>query len=254
MYLAFRYNCFFTLGTTVSTHGLSYARALQQITVGIYLSELCLIGLFAISSGQSKFTLGPLVIMVIFLVATILWHLQMRKALRKLTVSLPSTLMAGEYPNLHGDAEKGHLNGKDATGPPDNYQVLSAQHEGAPAASRSLVGRIKTFFMPTKYDSAATLSKHILSPHLAAPVRPYTERERAEAYLHPALSMRRQVVWVPRDQYGLSRQEVHASRETIGHDAFAMTDDAAWFDDKGKIQWDQRDVTKTPVWVDEPKY
>lgn len=75
LYLAFRYSALFTLGTTVSTRGQSYARAMKQLTVGIYLSEICLIGLFAIGIAESRVSIGPMIMMIIFLVLTILWQI-----------------------------------------------------------------------------------------------------------------------------------------------------------------------------------
>jgi hypothetical protein len=84
LYLAFRYSSIFTLGTDVSTRGESYGRALMQLTTGIYLSELCLIGLFGIGTGNTTASIGPLVLMVVLLVATILWHIWLKRKVKKL--------------------------------------------------------------------------------------------------------------------------------------------------------------------------
>ena len=261
LYCAFRYNVFFTLGTKASTNGQSYIRALQQLTVGIYLSEGCLIGLFAIGTAKSAIATGPLILMIIFLVGTVIWQMQLRSAMHKLVVSLPHDMLAEEYSDLHGDrggagvseAEKGrgdNLNGK------SQYQIPQPQtsSQPPPASQKSFFGRFKAFLFPTKYDSAAYLSKHVLSPTLAEPVREYTEQERQEAYMHPAVVSQCPIIWIPRDGYGLSRQEVMDSQKEVGHEAFEMSDDAAWFDDKGKIQWNQDDITKVPIYDYPPRY
>lgn len=66
---------------------------MQQLTVGVYLAEICLIGLFAIKTGEEVASVGPLLLMVILLIATALFHAAMRRALRPLTRTLPSSLL-----------------------------------------------------------------------------------------------------------------------------------------------------------------
>lgn len=90
-YFAWRYNVLFVTDTQIDTRGLIYPRALKQLFTGIYLSELCLIGLFAASVA-----IGPLVLMIAFLVFTVLFHLSLNAALDPLLYNLPQTLMAEE--------------------------------------------------------------------------------------------------------------------------------------------------------------
>lgn len=61
---------------------------MQQLTTGIYLSEVCLIGLFAIGVGSSTQSVGPLVLMIVFLVVTIAWHIWLNRTLSKLEIQL----------------------------------------------------------------------------------------------------------------------------------------------------------------------
>ncbi|KAK5121258.1 hypothetical protein LTR85_005424 [Meristemomyces frigidus] len=264
LYLGFRYNILFTLGTQVDTQGRAYARALQQLTVGIYLSEFCLIGLFVIGSSGSTLSVGPLVLMIIFTLGTVIWHFQVRSALSRHTTTLPSDLLAEEYCRgpVDDDGEKGHVELHDANG---NIKKLdseessrSAQYQvprsaDPPPPPSGLFGKIKAFIFPSEFASAAVLSKYILSPHLSEPVRPYTSVEREEAYLNPALTAATPVVWLARDQYGLSRREVDDSRSQVG-EGLEITDEDAWFDQDAKIQWNERDLKRTPLWEDKPDY
>ena len=89
LYLVFRYNLFYVLSTSIDTQGRAYAKALQQLTVGIYTTEFCLIGLFAISVRRHGASAGPLVCMVVFTVLTIVYHRIMHKELNGLTKTLP---------------------------------------------------------------------------------------------------------------------------------------------------------------------
>ena len=107
--------------------------------------------------------------------------------------------------------------------------------------------------MPTKHASAAALSKHILSPHLAEPVRPYTAEERRLAFLHPALISECPIVWIPKDNYGISRQEIADTDKEVGR-GFTITDEGTWMDEKGSIEWDTSHIKSMPVWEERAIY
>ncbi|CAK3869412.1 related to DUF221 domain [Lecanosticta acicola] len=233
LYIAFRYNALFTLGTNVSTRGESYARALQQLTVGIYISEICLIGLFAIGVGSTNQSIGPLVLMIIFLVGTIVWHVLMIRSLSKLSNSLPEEPVA----------EKFHQN---AAGR-ENSDAEKAQETGQKKIG--IVDRVKRFFWPLNAAADAIWS---VSPNLGEPVRPYTQQEVDEAFLHPAVISEVPTIWIARDKYGLSKQEIVNTKKEVG-EGLEVTDENAWFNEKGKLQWDE-DIVKAPIYEDEPAY
>ncbi|GAB7366130.1 hypothetical protein MBLNU230_g7692t1 [Neophaeotheca triangularis] len=274
MYLGFRYNMFFTLGVNVDLKGQAYVRALQQLTVGVYLTEFCLIGLCAIKTGSQAAATGPLILMIIFTAGTILYHMQMKKALAAHMQTLPSDLLADEYRNLHGDeydntekgqagnnsvakhnSNNGHGIGRHASSSEDSettkYQV--PRNADPPERPTGLVGKIKSFLFPGKYSSAAILSRRVLSPHLSTPVRPYTAKERADAYAHPSIADEMQIIWIARDSYGLSQQEITDSRREVG-EGLEMTDEGAWVNEKGKVEWDERNVAEAPIHEDPPIY
>ena len=69
-YLAFRYNMLYKTGAGYDTKGLMYPRALQQLFVGLYFAEVCIIGIFAIGMGSAFMqAVGPLVLMILLLVS-----------------------------------------------------------------------------------------------------------------------------------------------------------------------------------------
>lgn len=260
--MGFRYNVLFTLGTQVDTKGRCYATALKQLITGLYIAEICLIGLFAIGSasgGSGLISLGPLIIMIIVLIGTVIWQMELTSALAKHMQILPADLLADEYrDNQHSmdEAEKGtngHHSKKSHSDDSSNGNYLLPRSADPPPPPQGIVGKIKTFIFPNKFSSAAVLSKYILSPHLTHPVRPYTHQERDEAYLHPALTAELPVIWLARDKYGLSRREVDACRHEVG-EGLEVTDEAAWFNDKGKIEWDETNPQKAPLWEDAPEY
>lgn len=95
-YLGYRYNFIYVYQVPYDTKGLMYSRALQQLFVGVYLAILCMIGLFALKIADSTKMLGPLILMIIFLIFTILYHISLNAALQPLLSYLPKTLEAEE--------------------------------------------------------------------------------------------------------------------------------------------------------------
>lgn len=99
-YFAWRYNVLFVTDTGIDTRGLIYPRAIKQLFTGVYLSEVCLIGLFGASVA-----IGPLVLMIVFTIFTVLFHLSLNSALDPLLYNLPQSLMAEEEARrLHVEA------------------------------------------------------------------------------------------------------------------------------------------------------
>ncbi|USW54971.1 Putative calcium-dependent channel, 7TM region phosphate [Septoria linicola] len=240
LYLGFRYNALFTLGTNVSTRGASYARAMQQLTTGIYLSEVCLIGLFAIGVGSNTQSVGPLVLMIIFLVVTILWHIWLNRMLSKLEIQLSESESFHEI-EQH-DLEKAHDTTESGNG--------AAMTSGQTASRGGLMDRVKGYLHA---DNAATDVIRSLSPTLSKPGRPYTEEEYNTAYIHPAIISECPTIWLARDKFGLSKQEMNDSRTEVG-EGLEMTDEGAVFNEKGKIEWNQESIRDAPIYEDEPAY
>ncbi|CAK7224992.1 phosphate metabolism protein 7 [Sporothrix curviconia] len=99
-YFAYRYNVLFVTDTQIDTRGLIYPRALKQLMTGIYLSEVCMIGLFGASNAPIQ-----LALQVVFLVFTVLFHISMVSALDPLLYNMPQSLLAEEEARRIGDVE-----------------------------------------------------------------------------------------------------------------------------------------------------
>jgi hypothetical protein len=66
---------------------LLYPRAWKHLLTGIYLAEICMLGLFGL---QNAF--GPLLLMIVLLIVTILVHMSLNDAMGPLMYALPKTL------------------------------------------------------------------------------------------------------------------------------------------------------------------
>ncbi|CAK7198499.1 hypothetical protein SEUCBS139899_001160 [Sporothrix eucalyptigena] len=87
IYQVYKYNLVYAYDSDSDSKGLHYPRALMHLMIGLYLAEICLIGLFSIQSA-----VGPVVMMIMFLVFTFLVHISLNDAVSPLLYSLPRTL------------------------------------------------------------------------------------------------------------------------------------------------------------------
>lgn len=278
IYLAYRYNMIYVHNTQIDTKGTCYARALQQLMVGVYLAELCLLGLFGIGIGSRATAVGPVVLQVILIVATIVFHLAMRKKLHHLVETLPLNLLVqsehyrreaidgaerGEAVDGNGmhlgfelktafesndkqSSNGGLVSGSTANpsrGPQQQAMVNDLAHQAGPYQKRSFFQRL---FAPHT-QTAESLSAS-LDPCFRAPVQPYSQEEARDAFLNPAITAKSPVIWLARDRLGISTKEVHSLREALGQYDVEVTDDSAVVDEKGKVQWAADSVREAPLW------
>lgn len=87
IWFVYKYNMVYTYDADVDTKGLLYPRALLQLIVGLYMAEICLVGLFGLHAA-----IGPLVLMIFFIIFTALIHISLGDALGPLLNNLPRTL------------------------------------------------------------------------------------------------------------------------------------------------------------------
>jgi len=71
----------------------------------------------------------------------------------------------------------------------------------------------------------------------------YEAEEAEQAYFDPAITSPTPKLWIARDEMGISRKEVMDTRDVV-----PISDEFAWFNEKGKIVWDEERVLDVPVW------
>ena len=229
----------------IDTQGKSYTRALQHLTVGCYILMICLIGLFAIATGSSRIALGPLILMIIFLVFVVLFHVSMNSAIDPLIEYLPKNLEAEEEALLAVDYKNQSNSGDGLAGPDVSTEQnrvsnvdsgvgnIDSEEKGLTQAVSPSAHSHPNFFQkwlrPDRYESYVALRRLVPSP---LDVPPYTADAERDAYCHPAVTAQAPLLWIPRDPLGVSRQEVaHSSR------VIPITDEDAFLDEKCKITW-----------------
>lgn len=231
-YMAFRYNILFVTDSQIDTKGLIYPRALQQLMTGVYIAEVCLIGLFGIAT-----TPGPLIVMVVFTIFTALYHFSLNSALDPLLYTLPKTLATEEEalrleaPALTQDSASNEKNG--------DVSALAAPH--------TKPGFITKFFKPHIYADYATLRR--LVPHGLLDVDNMYEQTVADnAYFPPSVTSETPLLWIPKDIAGVSAQEVSHTSKVI-----EITDDGCTLNENNKIEWDAEGA-RPPLWTPKVYY
>ncbi|KAF2109313.1 hypothetical protein BDV96DRAFT_503194 [Lophiotrema nucula] len=233
-YISYRYMLFYTVQTKIDTKGHCYTLALQQILTGIYLAELCLIGLFGLRGAK-----GPLIMTVVLFILTIIYNASMNRYLGPLEKYIPADLAVEaedeEQAPLLSSAEEGEANTD------SQIHRLGAQAH----VPQQVLDPIARFFQP-----------HIFASHKAMKawlkeggefdeddVPEYKEEDVKKAYLNPALTSATPLVWLARDQMGVGEKEIKELEKA----GFKASDKGAWIDEKGRLKWSVEDFSEVPI-------
>lgn len=251
LYFAYRYNLLFVYNASIDTKGLVYPRALYQTMTGVYLAEIVLIGLFGL-----KAAIGPVILMVISLIFTILFQVALSDAVDPLLRFLPKSLEDVEARLLA--VEDGDPNTVPEEGP--LFPTATPGGEGKEdAASRSRnpvalvaaplnkVGVIAKFLHPEKHAGYLELRK--LIPRQGFPDIMYTPEEERMAYCHPSVNSEPPILWLPRDVGGVSRQECAHTEVVI-----SCGDEGAVIDEVTGKMMRLEEKSVPPGWKMEPIY
>lgn len=248
-YLSYRYTLLFMVQPKIETKGKCYTRALQQMMAGIYIGELCLIGLFGLRKAK-----GPAIMLAILFFATIAYNIGTNHYLNPLEDHFPDDMVDsenGEQDPLLSAAEEGH--------------AVAAGDARVDEHERSHVQRLgRGMHLPQKVVSpiARFLEPHVYASHQAMraflartgaetdPAPEYSEEDIKKAYQNPSLTSKAPLIWLPKDNYGLSKKEI----ESLSADGLEATDEGAWVNSKGKVEFDRSNLRGSPIWKQSKPY
>lgn len=239
-YLSYRHNLFFVVQPKMETKGKCYTRALSQILTGVYVGELALAGLM----GLRKAT-GPSIVMVILFFATVIYNHFLNRFLNPLEDRLPAKLLSdgsGEEDALLAAEEGDSLLGEAH----DQSRVHHLGHEAH--IPHRILDPLAKFFEPQIYASHRLMKGYVTDAD-AEPPR-FSEEDRGKAYTNPSLTSRAPKIWLPSDKAELSKKEIEANDKA----GITTTDKGAWFDDKGRVQFDHENLRELPLWKDTVPY
>jgi len=246
MYLGFKYNSLFVFTTVVSTNGAAYPRALQHLMVGVYIGEICLLGLFGIKAAA-----GPLVLLGVLLVVTIIFHVLLNRAINPMLKYLPLAIFDNHHvnPQVVQTSIDGRISGAEEEklrssqpNPPGSFEFLyklfhiDPVHKSAPTSSGNMLSR---FIHVNTYASRAQLEEYQSISNFS---EPYNEKVLQEAYFNPAITSEVPVVWIAKDPLGISTEEISKTDEII-----PISDDGAYINEKNKVVWDRENCPEPVI-------
>ncbi|RSL61831.1 hypothetical protein CEP51_013562, partial [Fusarium floridanum] len=294
--IIYRYNILYVFDSEMDSLGLFYPNALIHLIIGLYLAEICMIGLFAI-----KFAFPPMIMMLIFLIITGLAHLSLRDSISPLLTNLPQTLsleeelQQEEKAAVEARVQEVAESGQAGTGTATSYfnternfgeeEMEDAPSEDEddheherPQSSRAVEGAgglklvttewvksmtkklktkakespvmkflnkwilvgnestesdepptfVKRFLHPEVYENFVSLRKLIQVKD--QPEFDYEVDEKLSNYWPPELWRPKPVLWIPRDDARVSRQEVAHTRKIT-----PITDVGVSLDERGLV-------------------
>ncbi|KAK9475128.1 uncharacterized protein V1510DRAFT_359607 [Dipodascopsis tothii] len=227
IYLACLYSLMYVKVPDIDTTGLTYPRALYQTFTGMYLGQVCLLGLFAVSKNWAC-----IVLVAICLGFTAFFQVTLQKAFDPLLGPLPRSIeleherwMAARNvaPVETGDS-------KEATALRNSHtsddQATVAVYESNLLKAR-FANPIWRFLRPDIFASYVEMREKMV-PDWVYPTPTALEEELA--FVNPAVLDKAPTIWIPRDSNGWSTKEI-ADTSSIT----PITDAGAGFNEKGKI-------------------
>ena len=232
-YISYRYMLLFTVQPKTDTKGHCYTLALQQILIGVYIAELCLVGLFSLRGAT-----GPAVLVIVLFVVTILFHVMTNRYFGPLEQFMPADLVSE-----NGDSdEETSLLGSVEEGEGGSHIQHLASHARIPPKYTSPLAR---FFEPHIFASHRAMKAWLRddAEYDEEHVAEYSTEQVRKAYVNPAYTSATPVVWVPKDQWGVSKKEVGKNEE----EGLTCSDEGAWVDEDGVVRWSIDDFDKVPL-------
>lgn len=237
-YLAYRYNCLYVYQSKIDSHGEAYRRALQQMMTGVYLAELCSIGLFGARKAGAQTTL-----MIVLLVLTAVANLTIDRILKPLEVLLGVDGWAEqEVPLL---AQEDDINPEDHPNLhiASHYRRMGLTKVPRPIAHR-MIAACDVIISSARAHCRSWLSDPSARIEAEDEDTTLDEETLKNAYTNPAFTAKTPKVWIPRDLDGaVSKEEIQLNKEA----GIPSTDESASIDGKGRLHW-ERDFEKVPVW------
>lgn len=240
-YLGYRYNLLYVIQVKTETRGESYARALQNLMTGVYLAELCLIGLFGIKKAP-----GPSALMTVLLVVTAVHHLTVNRYLTPLERYMPVDVLADDEERPLLGADEGE---EDALSSP--VERSRVYRLGAGKVPSAFLDPLAVFLEPHIFASQEALRPWLQDPEgESEEYNTYTEEQVRNAYVNPAMTSKTPTVWITKDRKGISKEEV-GENEKAG---LTSTDDGAELSPSNEVMWDQEDFTTVPIFKGATRY
>jgi hypothetical protein len=228
----------YTAQPKIDTKGHAYTLSLQQILTGVYLAELCLIGLFSLREAT-----GPLIILVVLFITTVIFNYTTNRYFAPLEQYLPADLALEAE-----DDEQAPLLSTAEEGESEALEHAEARIDRVSERTRvpsRVVTPVARFLQPHVFGSHTALKAWLRDGDFDEDEEPqYSEDDVKKAYLNPAFTSTTPVVWLAKDSIGVSKHEVSENEKS----GLKATDQGAWVTGDGKLKWSVDNFEEVPVY------
>lgn len=251
VYIAYSYNLTYVFVECADTRGLHYPRALFQTFTGIYLGQICLLGIYAVGKGWA-----PIALQLIGIIFTIFCHIHLSQSFDHLFNVVPIDCMRAMDGVSHTSSFQGESEFKtkvlDKKNKVSRQQLIDEKKERDDIKSELAedieANEKETTIVPllADRDRKTTESSNPLVRFLRPDVflnyrhakmmipasynvePPYEDDK--HAYDSPVISAKCPGVWIPKDPMGLSTIEIETLKKIV-----PISDENSGFNEKGKI-------------------
>lgn len=299
-WMVYRYNMLYVNNFRFDTGGLLFPRAINQLFTGLYVMEICLIGLFFIvrDADNKVACFRQAIIMIILTLATMLYQYTLSSAFGPLLTYLPITLEDDavirdeEFAKEHdhcgrlvqeeedGDDLNEVLEAREKREQERDHQaqgielreierIKDGRHGGSgptdtvdPAGKSEVEHHGEHDFgkdleaQPTRHMtnySQIQRPELALFANIADEIEDLSPEERdvlvGRAFQHEALRAKRPVIWIPRDDLGISDDEIRRTERFSAN--IWISNDYTGLDARGRVvyqrpppDFDQRDLVE----------
>lgn len=243
-YLAYRYNVLYVADTDVDTRGLIYPQALKQLLFGVYVAEMCLVGMFIVSKAA-----GPAVLMIMFLTLTILCHVSLVKALDPLLYTLPLSQFErdpiDQTQQRKPEDVQVHNGARAASGGPGKSSIACKDVSTATVGDHNKAHFVCDWLRSRIFIDYATVAQ-LVHHDLKDPE--YPDDAKAHAYYPPSATSQAPYLWVPGDDSGISNNEVVDTGNIT-----SISNKGCHLNRENSIEW-ETDSPRPPDWREKIMY
>lgn len=248
-FIAYGHNLTYCFVEAPDNRGLHYPRALFQTFTGLYLGQVCLLGLFVVGKGW-----GCVALQAIGIAFTAFCHINLKEAFGRLTTVLPIDCMKpldgfSKTVSYQGESDfKTKVLDKRKNEKADLLKEDQKDHERVEEETQQLEGGQNLVPLLADRDFKTTESKNwlvrfvrpdvFLNFRHAKRMIPATYNMEEEvvddkhAFDQPAIAAQMPKLWIPKDPYGWSQKEIESNRKII-----EMTDENSGFSENCKPQF-----------------
>lgn len=238
IFITYSYNMAYVLVEGPDSRGAHYPRALFQTFTGIYLGQICLLGLFAVGKGW-----GPIVLQAIGLGSTVFCHVSLNSAFDHLLKVTPIDCMkpldgVSQTASFKGQSDYNQRVPRKKREREMENMDIDKEDDVALIADRDYKttqnhNAFVRYFRPDVYLNYRNTKSMIPSSYYVE--SPFDDNP--YAYNEPDISSKMPKLWIPRDPYGWSAEQIKQNQGVV-----EMVDSNSEFGKKGIMY-----VGKAPI-------